>query len=119
VLQRVEDVIDFARERERERSRGLDWRRRAERVEADLDTRAQELRAALKAQQTASRQLAGLAEAALRLAAAESLEELVDKVVATGLTALGADGGTVVVRDDGYRLPRVSQPATVRRASAG
>jgi hypothetical protein len=73
VLRRVEDVTDFARERERERSRGLDWRRRAERVEADLYTRAQELRAALQAQQTASRRLAGLAEAALQLAAANRL----------------------------------------------
>ena len=104
VLQRVEDVTGFAQECEDERSRGLGWRRRAEGVEADLYVRAKELRAALQAQETASRRLAGLAEAALQLAAAESVEELVEKVVSAGLTALGADGGAVAVRDDERNL---------------
>ncbi len=108
VLQRVEDVTGFAREREEERSRGLGWRRRAELVEADLYGRAQELRTALQAQETASRRLAGLAEAALQLAAAESVEELVEKVVAVGLAALGADGGAVAVRDDERDLVRLT-----------
>lgn len=100
VLQRVEDVTQYAREREQERSRGSDWRRRAELVEADLYVRAQELRAALQAQEVASRRLAGLADAALQLAAAETVQELVEKVVAAGLIALGADGGAIAVRDD-------------------
>ncbi len=104
VLQRVEDVTEYAREREDERSRGLDWQRRAEVVEADLYARAQELRAALQAQDVASRRLEGLAKAALQLAAAESVEELVEKVVGAGLTALGADGGAVAVRDDERNL---------------
>lgn len=100
VLQRVEDVTEYVREREQERSGGSGWRRRLELVEADLYARAQELHAALRAQETASRRLAGLADAALQLAAAETVEELVEKVVASGLTALGADGGAIAVRDD-------------------
>ncbi len=107
VLQRVEDVTDYMREQEGERRRGRDWRRRAEVVEADLYVRAQELRAALQSQETASRRLAALAQAALQLAAAESVEELVDKVVVAGLSALGADGGAVAVRDDSRALVRL------------
>ena len=69
-------------------------------MEADLYVRAQELQAALHAQAVAARRLSGLAEAALQLAAAETVEELLDKVIPSGLAALGADGGAVGVRDD-------------------
>ena len=111
VLQRTEDVTDYVIDREdrdRERERGLAWQRRAEVVEADLFARAAELRAALQAQETASRRLDGLSAAALRLAAAETLDELVETVVATGMTALGADGGAVAVRDDAQGIVRLS-----------
>lgn len=100
VLQRVEDVTDVVREHEDERSRGQDWRRKAELVQADLYVRAQELQAALQAQEVAARRLSGLTEAALQLAAAESVEQLLDTVTTSGLAALGADGGAVGVRDD-------------------
>jgi serine phosphatase RsbU (regulator of sigma subunit) len=48
----------------------------------------------------ASRRLAGLAEAALELAGAETTAALADAIVGRGLVALGADGGAVAVRDE-------------------
>ena len=107
LLQRVEDVTDFVLERRRlERRRN--WKRRVEVVEAELFTRVQELRVAMDAQERSARRLAGLAEAALQLAAADTVERLADIVVAAGLTALGADGGAIAVRDDAAGVVRLT-----------
>jgi GAF domain-containing protein len=77
-------------------------------VEADLFARAQELRAALSAQETATRRLAGMAHVALQLAAAETIADLTETVAGAGLAALGADGGAVGVRDDERGVVRVT-----------
>ncbi len=116
LLQRVEDVTDYVaeqRQRDAERTAGRTWRRRVEAVEADLFGRAQELRAAVQAQEVASRRLSGLAEAALRLAAVDTVEQLVETVIASGLTALGADGGAVAVRHDPEGVVRVMLTASL------
>jgi len=116
LLQRVEDVTAFVveqRGREDERQRGQVWRERAEVVEADLLVRAQELQAALAAQELASRRLVGLAEAALQLATAQSIAELTETVVAVGLVALGADGGAVAVRDDERGVVRLTMTSSL------
>ena len=102
VLQRAEDITDVVREQDRGRAaveRGDAFERRVAEVEADLLARAQELAAAVAAQEVASRRLAGLAEVALQLAGTRDVAELVDVVVGAGLRALGADGGAVAVLD--------------------
>ena len=104
VVQRAEDVTDFVRERERGeevRERGEAFRRRVEEVETDLFARSQELAAAVRAQETASRRLASLAEVVVQLAGAESVEQLTDVVFSAGLPVLGAVGGSVAVRTPG------------------
>ena len=58
-----------------------------------------ELHRAFDAETRAARQLAGLAEVALDLAAAGGVEDLVRVVVERGLSVLGADGGAVGVTD--------------------
>jgi PAS domain S-box-containing protein len=111
LLQRVEDVTDFVaerRDRETERARGESWRRRAEVVEAELVTRAQDLRQALQAREKSARRLTGLADGALQLAAAETLADLAETVVSTGLAAIGADGGAIGVRDDAAGVLRLT-----------
>ncbi|MCW2666534.1 MAG: domain S-box-containing protein [Frankiales bacterium] len=98
VVQRTEDVTDFVRERERGRQaheRGEEWRLRVDEVEADLFAQARELAAALKARDAAARQAAALAEVALALTSAQTVEEVEEIVVGRGLAALGADGGAV------------------------
>ncbi len=104
VAQRVEDVTDFVRERragEEVRERGRDYQRRFERAEADLFARVEELRTAREAEELAGRRLAGLAEVALHLADAESVEELVGVILERGLPVLGAGGAAVAVRTAG------------------
>lgn len=109
VVQRAEDITDFIREPDcgrAARESGEVWRRRAEEVEADLFARAQELSAALEAKETAGRRLASLAEVALQLTSAETVEDLERIVFGRGLAVLGADGGAIVVHDGegGLRL---------------
>jgi serine phosphatase RsbU (regulator of sigma subunit) len=105
LLQRAEDVTEYVRERQAEQASGREWRERAESVEADLYARQQELEAALAAKDLASTRLARLAEAALRLAATTTVQELTEVIISAGLAALGADGGAVGVRDpDGDTL---------------
>ena len=106
LLQRAEDVTDYVKERDRVRSaheQGEQWQRRIEEVEADLFARSQELRAAVAARDAASRRLASLAEVALQLSSAQTVDELTGVIADRGLSALGADGGAVAVRaDDGF-----------------
>ena len=104
VLQRTEDVTDYVRERSRghhEAEKGEAWRRKAEEVEADLFARGEELRAALFAAEQAGLRLAALAEVAMQLTSAQTLEQLTTVIVERGLAALGADGGAVGVRGAG------------------
>ncbi len=111
LLQRVEDVTSYVDERDSldaEREQGTVWQRRFEVVEADLFVRAQELRAALQAQGIATRRLSGLAEAALQLAAAETLADLTETVVRAALVAFGADGGAIAVRDEDAGVLRLT-----------
>lgn len=101
VLQRVEDVTEYVLERQGrqvEVERGQVWQRRLQATEADLYTRAQELRVAQDARQLAGDRLSSLAEVALRLAAAETVQEMADVVFAGGLPVLGACGGAIGVR---------------------
>jgi PAS domain S-box-containing protein len=107
----VEDVTDSVVERhdrETELVRSESWQRRAEVVEGELSSRAQDLRQALEAREKSARRLAGLADAALQLAAAASIEELAEIVVSAGLTAIGVDGGAIGVRDDAAGLLRLT-----------
>jgi PAS domain S-box-containing protein len=110
VLQRVEDVTDYVREREAlqdEVAREQVGHRRVEAVEADLFARVQELHAAQQARDVAARRLASLADVALELTAVESVEEL-ERTVVAGLSVLGADGGALVSPADdeggGWRI---------------
>ena len=103
VLQRVEDVTDYVREREGQRAeaeRGRAWQERVQVVEADLYQRVQQLRAAQDAKDLAARRLARLGEVALQLTTAETVEDLERIVVGQGLGLLGADGGAIVSLDD-------------------
>lgn len=109
VLQRVEDVTDYVREREgrqAEVQRVQAWQRRVEVVEADLYARLQELRAALEAKDLAARRLASFGDLALQLTAAATVEDLERIVIGRGLRVLGADGGAVISleEDGGWRV---------------
>ncbi|BEP15420.1 hypothetical protein acdb102_37310 [Acidothermaceae bacterium B102] len=99
LLQRVEDVTTWIEERRQGRDEpdGLEHRRRVEVTEAELHARALELRAALAAEAKATRQLASMAEAALQLAGAETVEQLIDVTAGAGLSALSATGGAIAV----------------------
>lgn len=107
IAQRAEDITDFVRGRGRDDvARDDVWRRRVEEVEADLYARARELAAAVGAKEEAARRLTALAEAALRLTAADTMADLEDVVVAQGLPVLGAEGGSVVTvhPEGGWRV---------------
>ena len=100
VLQRVEDVTDYVAERQRlaEPVQEGAWAR-LDGLEADLFARTLELRTAVAAQEEASRRLAGMAQVALQLTAAETIQDLTEILTGAGLTALGAHGGAIAIRD--------------------
>ncbi|WP_345714182.1 PAS domain-containing protein, partial [Kineococcus glutinatus] len=108
VVQRAEDITDYIREREavqHARQQGAVWRRRVEEVEADLYARAEELRAALAAEAATARRLQGLAELALGLSGAETVDDLAGALVSRARTALGCcDGAVAVLGEEGLRL---------------
>ncbi|RKS71423.1 serine phosphatase RsbU (regulator of sigma subunit) [Motilibacter peucedani] len=117
LAQCVEDVTDYvldraAREGVEPPATGpaevTTSRRSVEAVEADLVRRAEELRGALEAERTASRRLAGFAGAVLQLALADTVDDLVDKVLASGLAALAAEGGALALRDDARGVVRLT-----------
>jgi PAS domain S-box-containing protein len=111
VLTAVEDVTAaFVTETEGQRAIALadDLRTRAEGLEADLLERARQVQALSAAEAVAARRLAGLADAALAVAGAESVDDLVDIVIVRGLGALGADAGAIAVRDDERGVLRVT-----------
>jgi serine phosphatase RsbU (regulator of sigma subunit) len=104
LVQRAEDVTDFVNERERahaDQHSDSSLRRRVEEVEMDLYARAQELAAALAAQDRTARRLASLGEVALQLTSASTVEDLEQIVVTQGLPVLGADGGAVISAHSG------------------
>lgn len=105
LVQRAEDITDFFAEREEGRAaveEGEGWRRRVAEVEADLFARAQELQVALAAEEVAGRRLTSLAEVALELTTADTLEDLERIVIGRGVRVMGADGGAIaVLTDDG------------------
>ena len=103
ILQRVEDVSAYVRDRSGKQpqvSGGPASHREIQAVEADLYARVQELRIAQEARDTAARRLASLADVALQLSAAETVEDLERIVVSQGLAVLGADGGGIISPDD-------------------
>lgn len=67
-----------------------------------------DVRAATEAEAVAARRLAGLSAVALRLAGAQTVEEVTEIVIEGGLASLGADGGAVAVRDDDRGLLRLT-----------
>ncbi len=104
LVNRAEDVTDFVLARRRSRAaeeRGEQWRARSEQVEADLFAQAQALAAALAARERAAAQAAALAEVALGLASAQTLEQVETELFSRGLSALGADGGSVITAGEG------------------
>ena len=101
LLNAVEDLTELMAEQDASRlARAVaeDLRRQSERLSSDLDARHQDLRAIRQAEARTARRLAALAEVALELAGAETVDALTD-VVVRGLSALGADGGAVAVPD--------------------
>ena len=119
ILQRAEDITDHVRERDRsdvERTRGLRWRRKVQEVEADLFARSQELAAAVRSAEVASRRLAALAEVALQLTGAQTVEDLATIVVERGFRALGVDGGGVAVIDEDGALRLAITPSLGEQA---
>jgi serine phosphatase RsbU (regulator of sigma subunit) len=92
LMHRAVDVTDLVLERRRSREQ------RAQDDEPDLYARAHELATAVKAQQVASRRLSSLANLALRLGSAESVQDLANIIFGVGLPALQAVGGSIAVR---------------------
>ena len=72
-----------------------------------------ELQKAVRAQSDAARQLTALAEAAMELASATTVDELSAIVLDRGVKALGADGGAIAVRDDSTSTVRLSITASL------
>jgi serine phosphatase RsbU (regulator of sigma subunit) len=83
VLQRIEDVTDYVRDREDDRSHTRD-------VEAELFVRLREVESARAAERSAAQRVSALAGAALRLAHAQHQEVLIEVVAGLGLEAVGA-----------------------------
>ena len=98
VVQRAEDVTDFVHERGRGQADSALWQRRVEEVQADLFVRSQELVAAVQTQERTSRRLAGLANVALQLGGADTVQEMAVVLYTAGLPVLGANGGAIAVR---------------------
>ena len=67
-----------------------------------------ELREAVDRERQGARSMAGLADVALQLATAASVDDLTRVVMDAGLEVLGAGGGAVCVRDDAQGVVRLS-----------
>ncbi|MCZ2836909.1 SpoIIE family protein phosphatase [Modestobacter sp. VKM Ac-2985] len=124
VLQRVEDVSEYLAERERisEGREDGSWAR-LDGLEADLFARTQELQAALAAREAATSRLTAMAQVVLRLASAETVEEVTGSLTGAGLAAIGADSGAIALRDDEHDvvhlmlMPSLGAGAQLRFAS--
>ena len=108
LLNAVEDVTQIVTERRRSQlaqAAAEDLARQTRALTDDLQARSVDLSLVRDAEVRSSRRLAALAEVALELASAETVEQLTDIVVDSGVAALGADGGAVGVLDiTGTRL---------------
>ncbi|WP_432524200.1 SpoIIE family protein phosphatase [Kineococcus sp. SYSU DK006] len=106
LLHRAEEVTDYVTERLRQRPGSAvdlydalrDVPAERHQAEADLYVRGQELRSALTTETAEAQRLAGMVRVALRLSGAQSVAELTDIVIGSGLGVLGAGGGAVAVR---------------------
>lgn len=101
LLQRAENVTDFAKGQVHLQDGSLSDQQklfRAEGLEIDLYSHAQELTEALRAKDVSARRLTSLAEGAPLLASVTSISELEDIVIRRGLKTLGADGGGILTR---------------------
>jgi serine phosphatase RsbU (regulator of sigma subunit) len=114
VVQSVEDVTRYVvqrRERAEQPPGEEVWVSPLEVIDASLFSRGQELRAALEAEARATRRLTGLAEAALRLTGAETIDDLNAVVAAAMLAALGVDNTAIgVLQPDGSTRLSVLDP---------
>ena len=120
LLNAAEDVTDVVREQHRSRlaqAMAEDSRRRTERLASDLQARYHDLTLVRQSEARSSRRLAALAEVALELALAETVEQLTDVVVTRGLVALGADGGAVGVPDETGTILRLSMTDSLGTAA--
>lgn len=110
LVQAVEDVTAYVT-REAAVEAAIDeravWQLRYETAEADLFTRERELQLAVQDRELSARRLTALAEAALQLAATDSLQQMAETVGAAGLAAFGADGGAITVRDGARGVRRL------------
>ncbi|WP_328293965.1 SpoIIE family protein phosphatase [Kineococcus sp. NBC_00420] len=79
VMQRIEDVTDYVRDRSHTRD-----------VEAELFVRLREVESARAAERSAAQRVSALGGAALRLAQAQHQEVLIEVVAGLGLEAVGA-----------------------------
>ncbi|WP_299036461.1 SpoIIE family protein phosphatase [uncultured Pseudokineococcus sp.] len=108
VLQRVEDVTDYVLASQALAQGGggeQPGSARLAEVEAELRARVQELQAAREAERAAARTVTALAEVTLQLARVDTVQNLTEVVTRQGLSALGAQGGAVAIRDgDAVRL---------------
>lgn len=109
LVNRPEDVTDFVAVRDKgllAEQRGERWRVRSEQIEADLFAHAQALTAALAEREAAASQAAALADVALGLVGAQTLEEIGSELFGRGVVALGADGGALITAGDdgGWRV---------------
>src|SRR4051794_27501779 len=99
VVQRAEDITDYVRDQQRAGADVSALQRRVLEVESDLYARGVELSAALAAEAVSADRLAALAGVALRLAGAETVDDLVAVITEGGLAVLNSPGGAVAVRD--------------------
>jgi len=99
VVQRAEDITDYVRDQQRAGADVSALQRRVLEVESDLYARGVELSAALAAEAVSADRLAALAGVALRLAGAETVDDLVTVITEGGLAVLNSPGGAVAVRD--------------------
>ncbi|GAA2725175.1 SpoIIE family protein phosphatase [Cellulomonas aerilata] len=100
ILTAVEDVSQTVHHQARSelaQAMAEDLRRRTETLSHDVQQYSSALGAARAEEVRSTLRLAALAEVALQLAAAESMEELTDAVIGQGLAVFGADGGAVAV----------------------
>ncbi|WP_298461303.1 SpoIIE family protein phosphatase [uncultured Cellulomonas sp.] len=100
ILNAVEDISETVHHRtqsELAQAMAEDLRRRTEDLSLDVQQYSTALGAARADEVRSSLRLAALAEAAMQVAAAESLEALTDAVVGRGLQVFGADGGALAV----------------------
>ena len=120
LIQRVEDITDYLADRE-QRRRQHDRRQRAEEqwharalvAETELFARAREVQAVREAERTRAGEVAALAAVTVRVAGAEDVAELIEVLLEHGLSALGAQGGAVAVRESD--LVRVAISASLGR----